>query len=80
MKIYEFTVILPEIDDSTVDAIYHRCPDSSIGRSHGAMYAAFDRDAISLEAALDSAVADLQQIGISPLRIELDVPKTAVAL
>jgi hypothetical protein len=79
MKIYEFTVILPEIDDSTVDAIYHRCPDSSIGRSHGTMYAAFDREAIALEAALDSAAADLQQIGISPLRIELDEPKPAVA-
>jgi len=78
MKSYEFTVILPEIGDSTVDAIDHRCPDSSIGRSHGTMSAAFDREANSFEMAIDSAVADLHQLGVSPLRIEMDVPKTAL--
>ena len=79
MKIYEFTLVLPEIDDATVDAIYGRCPDSSIGRSHDRMYAAFDREAISLEVALESAVRDLQLLGITPLRIEMDIPTPAMA-
>ena len=79
MKTYEFTLILPDIDDATVDAVYGRCPDSSIGRSHGAMYVAFDREGMSLEVALDSAVTDLRQLGIVPLRVEMDVPEPAMA-
>ena len=78
MKTYAFTLIVADIDDAMVDAVYGRYPDSSIGRSHGTMYVAFDRKAISLEAALDSAVADLRQLGIAPLRIEMDVPKQAL--
>ncbi len=79
MKTYEFTLILPDIDDATVDAIYGLCQDSSIGRSHGTMYIAFDRESISLEMALDSAVADLRRLGIDPLRVEMDVPVLAMA-
>jgi hypothetical protein len=78
MKTYAFTLIVADIDDTMVDAVYGRCPDSSSGRSRGTMYVAFDRKAISLEAALDSAVADLWQLGIAPLRIEMDVPKQAL--
>lgn len=79
MKIYEFILIVPEIDDAAIDAVYGRCPDSSIGRSHGTMYVAFDREAVSLEAALDSAVTDLRQLGITPLRIEMDIPERLMA-
>ena len=79
MKTYEFTLIVPDIDDVTVDAVYGRCLDSSIGASHGTMYVAFDREAVSLEDALDSAIADLRQLGIEPLRIEMDVPEPAMA-
>ncbi len=79
MKTYEFTLILPDIDDATVDAIYGLCEDSSIGKSHGTMYIAFDRESISLEAALDSAVADSRRLGIDPLRVEIDVPVLAMA-
>ena len=80
MKTFEFTLIVPDIDDATADAVYGRCPDSSIGRSHGTMYVAFDREAMSLEAALDSAVADLRQLGIAPVRVEMDVREPAMAL
>ena len=79
MNVYEFTLIVPDIDDTTVDAVYGRCPDSSIGKSHGIMYVAFDREAKSLEAALESAVADLRRIGITPLRVEMDIPESAIA-
>ena len=43
MKTYEFTLILPDINDSTVDALYALCKDSSIGKSNGTMYVMFDR-------------------------------------
>jgi hypothetical protein len=74
MKTYEFTVILPEIDDDTADAIYRRCDDSSVGRSNRTTYAAFDREAESLESAIESAIADLRKVGIQPIRIEIEVP------
>ena len=32
MKTYEFTLLVPEIDDAAADSIYGRCPDSSIGK------------------------------------------------
>ncbi len=79
MKIYEFTLILPHIDDAAVDAIYGLCQDSSIGKTHGTMYATFDRKSVSLEAALNSAIADLRKLGIEPLRVEIDVPAVAIA-
>lgn len=60
----EFTLFIPEIDDATVDAIYGRCADASIGKSHGVMYIAFDREAVSLEAAIQSATEDLRQLGV----------------
>ncbi len=79
MKIYEFTLIIPEIDDTTVEAIYGSCHDSSIGKTRGTMYVAFDRESESLESALDSAVEDLRKLGIEPLRVEMDVPEAALA-
>ena len=75
MKIYEFTVIVPEIDDSTADAIYGLCPDSSVGATHGVSYVAFDREADTLEHAIQSAVSQLRSLGTEPLRIELDIPE-----
>ena len=74
MKTYEFTVIVPEMDDPTVDSIYGLCPDSSVGSTHGVMYVAFDRDADMLEQVIQSAVLQLRHLGVESLRIELDVP------
>lgn len=79
MKTFEFTLIVPDIDDAVIDAIYGKCPDSSVGRTHGTMYVAFDREASSLELALHSAVADLRQLGVRPLRVEMDVPEPTMA-
>ncbi|KOR31128.1 hypothetical protein TI05_13010 [Achromatium sp. WMS3] len=79
MKLYKFTLILPDIDDATVDAIYGQYHDISIGKSHGIMYAAFDREALSLEVALHSAILNLQKWKITPLRIEMDIPEVALA-
>lgn len=78
MKTYAFTLIVPEIDDTVANAIYDACTDASFGKSHDTTYVAFDREAASLEIAIDSAIADLQRVGVYPLRVEMDIP-TAVS-
>ncbi len=79
MKKSEFTLIIPEIENDTIDAVYRRCSDSSIGKSNGIMYAAFDREATSLESAINSAIVDLRQVGIEPIRVEMDIQKSVLA-
>ena len=77
MKTYEFTLFLPDVDDETADAIYGKCKDSSLGKCSGTTYVAFDREADSLESAIDSAVADLKSAGVQPLRLEMELPVTS---
>ncbi len=43
MKAYEFILIIPKINDSIANTIYEKCPDSSLGATHGVHYVAFDR-------------------------------------
>ena len=69
-------MIVSEMGDSTADAIYGLCPDSSVGATHGVSYVAFDREADTLEGAIQSAVSHLRHLDVEPLRIELDVPTT----
>ena len=76
MKTYEFTLLLPNVDEQTASAIYGRCKDSSLGKCSGTTYLAFDREAESLESAIDSAVADLKSVGVQPLRLEMELPVT----
>jgi hypothetical protein len=77
MRVYQFTLILPEVDDETASAIYGRCNDSSLGKDAGTTYLAFDREAASLESAIDSALADLRSLGVQPLQIQMEVPATS---
>jgi hypothetical protein len=79
MKKYEFSLIVDDLNDNTVDVVYGKCPDASIGRSNGTTYVAFDREALSLDVAIESAVADLNRVGITPLRVEMDIPKPSMA-
>lgn len=79
MKTYEFSLVVGDLDDSTVDVVYRKCPDASIGRSNSTTYVAFDRDAFSLDEALESAVEDLHQLGITLISVEMDVPNPSVA-
>ena len=66
MTTYHFTLIVegPDLDDDAVtDALYeHGCDDALVGRSHGVQYLDFDREAASLEDAVLSAVADVEQV------------------
>ena len=74
MATYAFTLIVPETDDAIVEMIYGACADASFGKSHGTTYVAFDREAESLEIAINSAIADLERIGVQPSSVEMDVP------
>lgn len=77
MFTYEFTLVIPEIDPQTADAIYGVCSDSSVGRANGTTYVAFDREAESLEVAIQSAIDDLRRVGVRPLRVEMEVAAMA---
>lgn len=75
MRTYEFTITIPDVDDETIDALAGRCPDSGVGTSEGRTFVDFDREANSLGEAIDSAVADLEALGIHPLRAMIDLPQ-----
>lgn len=76
MKTYEFAIIISEVVNETEEAIYNKCADSSLGKSNGTTYVAFDRDADSLEQAIDPAIADLKSAGVHPLHVEMKIPAT----
>ena len=74
MSSHHFTLIVegPDLDDDAVlDALYeHGCADALVGRSHGVQYLDFDREAPSLDAAVLSAVADVERLdGVEVVRI-----------
>lgn len=74
MNHYAFSVDIEPVAESAVDALYSQCDDCSVGARSGQHYAAFDRDAESLEQAISAAVNDLRSVGIEPMRVELAVP------
>ena len=74
MGTYHFTLIVdgPDLQDGAqVDALYASgCDDALVGRSHGVQYLDFDREAPSLDAAVLSAVADVEGLdGVEVVRI-----------
>lgn len=75
MHTYEFTMIIPDVDDDMIDAIAGRCPDSGVGTLEGTTFIDFDREANSLGEAIDTAVADLDALGIKPFRVMIDMPQ-----
>lgn len=76
MQTYEFTVILTgveEVDDDLADALYAAgCDDGTPHSSGGVAGVAFDRDAESLEAAIRSAIANVQSAGCIVERVEIE--------
>ena len=74
MPIHHFTLIVdgPDLqDDALADAVFEAgCDDAAIGRVDGIQYIDFDREAVSLDRAILSAVADLERIdGVDVVRI-----------
>lgn len=76
MATYEFTLILadePELTDDVCEALAAAgCDDGTIGQLCGVPQIAFDREAESLEAAIRSAIADVQKAGCRVKRLEMD--------
>lgn len=81
MKTYRFTVILkgiPVIDEEIADRLYEAgCDDCSPFSRDGVTGAGFDREAVSLEAAISSAVADVRRAGYEIDRVEIDQEEVA---
>ena len=67
MPVHNFTLIVdgPDLQDaSLIDAVFEAgCDDAAIGRIDGIQYVDFDREAVTLDQAILSAVADLERIG-----------------
>ena len=77
---YEFSLVLKEgteITEELADKLFDAgCDDGTPGTFCGAPYISFHREAESLEAAIGSAVADVQKTGcvVQRLQIEQDSP------
>ena len=74
MPVHNFTLIVdgPDLQDaSLIDAVFEAgCDDAAIGRIDGIQYVDFDREAVTLDQAILSAVADLERIdGVHVVRI-----------
>ena len=79
---YEFTVILAqpcELTDDLADALFAAgCDDGSPGSCNGIVSIDFHRDADSLENAIRSAIAQINQAGGVAARVELDASPLTV--
>jgi hypothetical protein len=82
MKTYEFDVLLQnlaEITDEHADALFNAgCDDGTLACSAGQTWIHFDREAVSLEDAIHSAVGQVWSAGFHVSKVELDV-RNAVA-
>ena len=74
MPLHQFTLIVdgPDLQDaSLIDAVFEAgCGDAAAGRIDGVQYVDFDREALTLDQAILSAVVDLERIdGLRVVRI-----------
>ena len=82
MKTYEFDVILKDVsevtDDQADELFAAGCDDGTPAACNGVAWIHFDREAVSLEEAIRSAVAMVQATGITVSKVELDVDATVL--
>lgn len=75
-KPHEFTVVtggVDELSDELIDAIYEAgCDDGLLCHGNGGFKIDSAREAESLEAAVRSAIADVQTAGLKVHRVETD--------
>jgi len=63
----------PDMTEDIAEALYEAgCDDCTPGMSDGRPHADFSRDAQSLEAAIQSAVADARRAGCETEHVEID--------
>ena len=83
MKNYAFDVVLKEISEITddqADALFAAgCDDGTPISRNSVAWVHFDREATTLEAAIQSAIAQIQTAGLRIAKVELD-SDAAVAL
>jgi hypothetical protein len=76
MTMYEFTVVLRDVPEMTFelsDALYEAgCDDCTPGSSGGVSKVDFHREAESFEAAVRSAIANVQAAGCVVERVEIE--------
>ncbi len=76
MKTYEFTLVLSGIaavSEEAANALYEAgCADGTFCARNGLAYVHFDRDAGTLEEALQSAIANVRAAGFDVARVESD--------
>jgi hypothetical protein len=77
VKTYEFDVVLKdvsEVTDEQADELFAAgCDDGTPAGCNGVAWIHFDREAVSLEEAIGSAVAQVRAAGFAVLKVELDV-------
>jgi hypothetical protein len=77
MKTYEFDVVLKnvsEVTDEQADALFAAgCDDGTPVGCNGIAWIHFDREAVSLEEAIRSAVEQVRAAGFSVSKVELEV-------
>ena len=75
MKTYEFTVVLAGVDvmtDDMANDLYEAgCSDGSPFSGDGIAAIGFDREAVSLEVAIKSAITDIETAGLTVARVEI---------
>ena len=84
MRKFEFSLILkgsPELTDEIADALFAAgCDDGTPGTTAGVFSIDFHRSAVSLEAAIQSAISNVIAAGYEVDRVEIDagaMPQTA---
>ncbi len=81
MTIYEFAVILSKgtelTEDLSEDLFEAGCNDGSPGSCEGVVSIDFHREAESLEAAIRSAIADVQKAGCAVAQVTLEADDLA---
>ena len=73
MPIHHFTLIVDGVDlqhESVIDSLFDAgCDDALVGSTDGVQFIGFDREAASLDDAVLSAVADVEQVpGVQVVR------------
>lgn len=84
MTTHTFTLIVdgPDLQaDELIDDVFEAgCDDAMLGRADGFQFADFDREADSLEDAVQSAVVELESIaGVTAVRVADDHVRAAIS-
>lgn len=81
MASHRFTVVVDCVDlqsDQGINALFSvGCDDATAARVDGVQYVEFDRNAVTLDAAIRSAVSDLRRLdGLEVVRISSPTPSS----